>query len=535
MRLFLFLSFCFFAQLWSDSSTIESIVLTEQLSPFDTEEETQPIDIRIPCNKQKLEEELTAFLHRPLSEDNLLDIKNSIVSYFKQEDDSLHLVQIPPQKVSKGKVVVVVLPARIDELTVSGNEWTPAKWILRNMKLKRGMVVQEKDLLNSAAWTNRNPFIHTDVILSSGRRRGEADVDILTKDRFPARFYLGTDNTGSSVTGNERFFTGVNASIGLYALLTYQYTAGYDFPEFISHFGSTTFFLPWKHEVNFYGGYATIHPHITDFDSDGQSVQGSMRYTVPFKPLYTPFQHQLIWGVDYKHTDSNLFFLGVFDDGSTLDEPVNQENVDLFQFYLAYQLQDSWWNDLVNITYKIETFTSPFKFLPNQKHANYNSLRDGSKVRYFYTKMAFGGAYKFSEDYLFTGLLRGQIASGVLLPTEQYGLGGYDTVRGYQERVFLADNAIIANFEVHFPKLAILLHKTDELFFLLFLDTAYGYNWNESQGFPRDEWLMGIGPGLRYQVSPFIAARLDWGFRIHHTTLGNSQVGRAHFSLSIGY
>ena len=52
-------------------------------------------------------------------------------------------------------------------------------------------------------------------------------------------------------------------------------------------------------------------------------------------------------------------------------------------------------------------------------------------------------------------LLRGdvQFANQTLLPIEQFGLGGQNTIRGYRQDALLTDNGILASAEIRFPHL----------------------------------------------------------------------------------
>ena len=109
-------------------------------------------------------------------------------------------------------------------------------------------------------------------------------------------------------------------------------------------------------------------------------------------------------------------------------------------------------------------------------------------------------------------------------------------MRGYQERIYLADNAVIGNLEFHLPSFSFTRKKYDELYFLVnSLISAYGANWKSNAAFTKDTWLLGIGPGLRYEISPYLTARLDYGFRIHKPPFANDQIGRLHFSVIAGY
>jgi hemolysin activation/secretion protein len=477
-----------------------------------------------------LNDVLKVYEGRTITKETVQNIKETIEEYFANSGDSLLVVKVPEQKVKDGRILVTVETPKLESISIQGNRWFFNSSIQSALQVNEGDLIQENSLLDSAAWINRNPFIHTELVLSPGSVPNTTHLEVIAKDRFPARVYAGADNTGSSFSGNERFFAGTNISLGLNHLLTYQFTSGYNFPEFLSHFGNWTISLPCQDQLIFYGGYALMHPEIPDFESKGEDIQVSARYLIPFKPFYTPFQHQLLCGLDYKLTNSSLFFLGTLADGSDR-QLIHQKLSAIFQGYAGYQLE-AHWNE-IHVTFKLETFFSPAEFLPHQNKRAYNSLREGADIRYIYSKLACGLTYQLPADFSLSTLLRGQVASASLLPSEQLGLGGYDTVRGYQERIYLADNGLIGNLEFRSPSISFC--KSDSLVFLAFCDGAYGQNWNASAASPVNGWLLGIGPGARYHFSSYLTARMDYGFRVHNTPFGNGQLGRLHFAATLSY
>ncbi len=128
-------------------------------------------------------------------------------------------------------------------------------------------------------------------------------------------------------------------------------------------------------------------------------------------------------------------------------------------------------------------------------------------------------------------ILRGniQVSTQPLLRLEQYGLGGFDTVRGYRENLFLADNGASASAEARFPILR--LQKQNGLLQLApFFDL--GFIWNNSGNTdpePDPNFIASIGLGLRFQLGDRLSARLDWGLPLidvqsSQTTLQDSGI-----------
>lgn len=518
-----------------ETTTIQRIVLSTNQTAFSemNEKPIQIVGVQLPGPFEELEKRLQPFVGEFLSKKNLTDIKMKILAFYSDYNHSIVAVEVPPQKVENGTVNFIVVEPTIDKISFSGNRWVPNSALSETLGVSSGDKVNEKELLNNLAWINRSPFIHTDVIFSKGHGRNTTNLEFVTVDHFPLRVWAGADDTGSNFTEKDRFFTGFNLSLGLQCFFTYQFTSSTSFPDFLSHYGNFTTFFPWKHQAIFYGAYASIHPEMDDFESHGHDAQGSFRYIIPLNALYKPFQQQFLFGYDYKQVDSSLFFLGQLSDGSTTSIPVSAKRSDVSQFYLGYQIEDFLTKH--HITFNLETYFSPFTWLPHQNHFDYNQLREGAKTRYIYGRLTAGEIYTLPKKFEIAGLLRLQASSSALLPSEQFGLGGFDTVRGYQEREFLADDALVANLEVRSPPLSPLSKPRNELRFLVFTDYAWGHNLHRSFAEGSTAQLWSVGPGFRYSILPYLTTRLDYGFRLHKTVFGKKGLGRFHFSAIVSY
>jgi len=102
-----------------------------------------------------------------------------------------------------------------------------------------------------------------------------------------------------------------------------------------------------------------------------------------------------------------------------------------------------------------------------------------------------------------------QLAGGELLPIEQFGLGGPDTVRGYRQDALLADSGTFASAELRYPILRIgdnqgVLQVTP------FVEA--GNVWNSGPWADLEtNTLLSAGLGLRWQYGQRWNARLGWG------------------------
>ena len=135
--------------------------------------------------------------------------------------------------------------------------------------------------------------------------------------------------------------------------------------------------------------------------------------------------------------------------------------------------------------------------------------------------------------------LDAQYAGGALIPAEQMGVGGANSVRGYKEREYLGDHAIVGTLEYRTPLYLGLVTRPkgekaaqDRLQFVAFTD--FGGLWREEAlpGEEDSEFLWGAGVGLRAAWSDYLQMRLDYAIPLNETTESEiSDGGTIHLSL----
>jgi hemolysin activation/secretion protein len=437
-------------------------------------------------------------------------------------------VDIPEQDITNGVVQIVVVEGVLDKLTLKGNKWFSDSSYLNKIHIKSGDVIDSRRLLQDIAWINRNPFRHVDALFSPGAKEGTTDVELLAKDRFPLRVYVGGDNTGNRGTGEARYFTGFNWGNAFNSdqLLNYQYTVGPNFHRFQSHTIDYLAPLPWRHIFELYGGYSIVHPHVTGFHSKGHSAQASMRYHMPVGLLYKNYDNEFVLGADFKNMNNNLEFR---DDA---EAPVFNSIVNITQAVFGYDF--GYRSKHQSISFNPQVYWSPGDLISHQSEHAYNKMRPHAKNHYVYGTLALGDDFTVGKGYVFSFLTRFQGATATLLPSEQFALGGYDTVRGYDEREVNVDNGFCGNFETRMRPFNV-FSKKDALVLLGFFDYGIGSNIHPLRGENKWHYLMGVGPGLRYQLERYISLRLDIGYRLHKTQFGPSPGFKVHFGMIASY
>lgn len=501
---------------------IASFLLTSPLLATPSQEithlEIQGLSTGLETAQKALEEQ---FSGKELSKETLLQLREATIRYFEQQGLFGITVSFPKQSIKSGTVTLEIELPTLSHFILLGNSWNTDAFYEKKLSLVQGAPLNTQTLCNQVAWMNRNPFRYAELVVSPGLAHQTMDLEVLIKDRIPFRPFFGADNTGTNLINQARIYTGFNLGnlFGGSDLLTYQYSTAPEANTFYAHTLNYLSFLPWKHELNVYGGYSVAEPDLPGFYQKGITVQASIRYQIPFQPLFTQKQQTLSFGFDYKNMNTNVFYI------DSPEDPVITHQVNLSQFYVGYA-----WKEALSI--KAELYYSPFRLLPHESKKRYNDLRPHSRAEYAYAKLALANVHSLYKGASFAWTLRGQASTGALLPSEQFGLGGYDTVRGYEERDFVADQALCINLETRSPPLS--FFKKDELLFLAFTDFGTGYNYQSEQHDQKSQTLWSAGVGTRYQIGSWVDIRADYGFQLHHI-LDQHAFGRFHLGASLSY
>ncbi|WP_316359210.1 ShlB/FhaC/HecB family hemolysin secretion/activation protein [Candidatus Neptunichlamydia sp. REUL1] len=494
--------------------------------------------VDLPGGTVELKQRVRIYYNQPLDKETITEIKKRVIQYYQNHDRPVVTISVPHQDISTGVLQLVITEGKLGKIYCKGNKWFKSDRLEEAIQLEPGGKIASDILNQNLYWLNKNPFRHIDGIYTPGEEEGTTDVELICSDRFPLRIYAGIDNTGNDVTGNNRLFTGFNWGNVFWSdqRLSYQFVSSSDFKRYWAHTAFYEVPLPWQHMLNIYGGYSHVDadfavPDIEGsmFHTHGFSVQGSLRYDIPLKP-YKNFLHEITWGFDFKRTNNNLDLGGV--------PIISENNVNLTQLMLGYNM--GFESPPLSISLEIEGFWSPRKWISDQTNADYESLRPFAKNQYVYTRTALTFIWRFYKDWSIHNYFRGQLANINLLPSEEYGIGGYNTVRGYKERIVNGDAAFIWNLEFRTPPVSILNALAgwkkfhDEIQFLVFYD--YGLSGVKQTAPSQDKttYLMSFGPGVRYNIIPYLTFRADWGFQLHNLHLGGPYQ-RLHFALIVGY
>jgi hemolysin activation/secretion protein len=475
---------------------------------------------------------VTPYLGQPVTQKSLAELTRAIVAYYRDHDRPVVNVYVPEQAITSGYVQVVVVESRLEKVDATGAKWFSNDMLKHEVSLRPGEPISGGRLRSDVAWINRNPFLQTDVLMAPGDAPGTTDLLVRTQDRFPLRVYAGYEDTGNKFTGDDRLLAGVNYGnlFGLGQQLSFQYEQAPNKNQFVSESGTWVIPLPWKHQLTIFGSYAATDAGLgSQFESGGVNWQISGRYEIPL-PSTAHFNESVTGGYDFKRNNNNLLF-GV--------ASVSNSTTDVDQFVLSYQaaLQDDYGNTSASVT----GFYNPGGFSAYDDGGDYAQQRGDAPDSYVYGQFTLDRVTRLPADFSWTVRGELQFSDANLLPSEQFGLGGDDTVRGYEEREVNGDDGFLLSTELATPPVSIgeALGWTvfkDNLQFLGFVD--YGgtslHSVTAADVNPQTN-LLGVGPGLRYVINPYVSVRFDYGFQLIRTDFGTGEHSRGHVGVVISY
>jgi hemolysin activation/secretion protein len=472
------------------------------------------------------------YLGQAVTLKSLAELTRSIVAYYRSHDRPVVNVYVPGQSITSGYVQIVVIESKVEKVDATGAKYFSNDMLRHEVSLRPGDPISGSGLREDLSWINRNPFLQSDILMAPGDAPGTTDLLLRTQDRFPLRVYVGYENSGNKFTGEDRILAGFNYGnlFGVGQQLSYQYTQAPTINDFSAHSATYIIPLPWRHLLTFFGSYAATSADLgSNFNSSGVNWQVSARYEIPL-PATARFTESITGGFDFKRNNDNLLFNVA---------SVSNSNADVDQLVLGYQatLLDDYGSTSASAT----GFWSPGGISAYDDDTDYQQQRAGSRDNYIYGQLTFNRITRLPYDFSWT--LRGeyQVADANLLPSEQLGVGGYETVRGYEEREANGDNGFVVSNEVATPPVSIgdffhLAKVKDQLQFLAFVD--YGGT-SLHQVTPADvnpdSNLLGVGPGLRYTINPYVSVRFDYGFQLLQTGLGTGEHSRGHVGVVISY
>ena len=445
---------------------------------------------------------------------------------------------VPPQTGQDGLITIAVVEGKISAIDVKGAKVFSADNIKASLPaLQLGTTPRLRDIDAQLRIANENPAKQVQVLVKPGRKAGEAEAELQVQEQPLQRFSAGLDNTGSERTGDYRATLGwQHGSITgnddvLAAQLQVSPTkadrvrvlsAGYRWPLYAQHMA-----------LDVFAAYSDVDGGST------ASLAGDLRFTGRgrvfgaragwYLPRWGEFDPRLTVGMDHRAYLNRCDIAGL----PSGNCGASGESVSVSPLSLEYSLQAAG-------TTPMALSVSLHHNLPlggaHSSAASFEAARSGAKRAYSALRFGLSGAFSVLDDWMIRGRLNGQWTPDSLVSGEQFGFGGAQSVRGYEERELIGDMGLTASVELTGPSLLGGFTGWGALRPVAFVDGGWARNNGDATCVESQARCSAVSAGLgaRYALGS-VSARVDLAYPLKSVARTQRGDTRAHFALQVGF
>lgn len=416
-------------------------------------------------------------------------------------------VVLPPQDIG-GTIRLQIFKFPLGKVEIKGNRHFDNDNILRGLpQLRSGETPNTQALARDLAVSNENPSKRVNVTFKQGEASDTIDAAVEVNDSRPWSGFAVLANTGTPATGRNRLTVGATHS-NLFdrdhqATFTYTTSPSEAFNR-VKQYGGF-------YRIPVYALGGMVSAYYTYSSASSGLVANSISVTGRGRFAGVQYTHYLPPVGDYRSYmsvgfDDKLFLNDQTTFGSTPFAPNYRTNPLTLSYTGRFEKKWGLWG------YK-------FDYVRNLPLGNGNSsaayaFNDGSTIgvnragaHENWDLLRFGAdaTVALPFDWLFNFRFNGQHSMRrLLVPGEQFGVGGAQSVRGLEERLVAGDSGFTANFEAWTPELAA---GTRMLFFY---DHGRIALYQALPGTIAGATLASIGVGVRWNFGTTLAASLDF-------------------------
>ena len=438
---------------------------------------------------------------RPVTFNELLQLRSAVTQRYVDDGFITSGAFIPPQTLEDGRVTVQVIEGVIEEIEIVGTRRLKTEYIRSRLGLAAQPPISADRLLEGLQRLQIDPLIETvSADLQAGVRPGTSilRVEVTEADSFDLT--VGLDNGRSPNIGSFRRRIDINEGnlfgIGDRLFAGYSNTDGSNSLDLAYSIPVS----PHNTRINLEGGISESRVidetfDVLDISSDAHYYEIGVTH-----PLIESPTEELTLGLELSHKE-NQTSLGIDNIGPFPLSPGADENGE--SRVTALRFSQGWTKRSQK---QVIAARSQFNLGLDFLNATVNE-GDIPDSQFFSWRGQGQWVRLLGEDSLFFLRSDLQLASSSLLSSEQFGLGGQQTVRGYRQDALLRDNGALISAEARFP----IIRFAEESIVQItpFLDA--GAAWNHRDTPEGNNVLVGTGVGLLWQQDDNLSARLDWG------------------------
>ena len=436
---------------------------------------------------------------------------------------------LPQQNVTEGVVTIQVIEGRLTDIQIEGTERLKPSYIRKRIQSATSPPLRVDTLEEQLRLLRTSPLFDTlNATLEAGDEVGESILVVQVEETNPFFGNVSVDNYSPPSVGSERLGVqlGYRNLIGIGDNLSgsyYRSTTG----------GSNLFDFSYRVPLNAKDGTLQLRTvidrnEITEEPFDALNIEGETElYEISFRqPLIRTLRQEFALSLGFSYRDGQTF---IFDRLPTPfgigpdEDGVSRTSVFRFgQDYVKRDIQGAW------------SLRSQFSIGTDFFDATTNDAPIPDS-RFFSWLGQVQRTQILGENHLLIIAANLQLTPDSLLASEQFVIGGGQTLRGYRQNVRSGDNGFRVSIE---DRITLERNETGLPTFQLAPFVDVGAVWNHPDN-PNDQpdqtFLASLGLGLLWEPIPNLNIRLDYGIPFVDLDDRRENAQDEGFHFSVGY
>jgi hemolysin activation/secretion protein len=442
------------------------------------------------------------YINRNLTFAELLQVRSEITNLYLEKKYVTSAAVLPPQALENGVVKIQIIEGSVSEIKVVGTRRLNPSYIRSRVGLATGKPLNVDRLLEQLRLLQLDPLIaNISADLQAGTKPGTSVLEVTVSEAKTLTITPSIDNGRSPSVGSFRRQLEVSQAnllgFGDGFRIGYTNTSG-------SNGVDLSYTVPLNPRngtlrLAYSGNRSSVIEDpfsVLDIQARSRSYELSYRQPIVQRPT-----NEVALGLTFSRQESQTE-LGIDDIGPFPLSPGADEQgrtrISALRFFQDFVTRSD---------RQVIAARSQFSVGVNWLGTTQNE--DAPDSNFFAWRGQAQWTRLLARDTLL--LVRGdvQLSDRNLVPLEQFGIGGQETVRGYRQDALLTDNGLLFSTELRLP-IVRTSNGNSVLQLTPFIDLGVGWNRGGNNA-PNPNTLIGTGIGLLWRVGDNFSARLDWG------------------------
>lgn len=449
---------------------------------------------------------------KELSLEDFRNIADLITNEYRKKGYATSFAYMPPQKIEQNTLEITVAEGKVGDITLTGNKYFNTNLLLKYVELEKEELFNYDILRDNINYINEHPDRNARVVLVRGVEPGETDINIEVKDRFPMHAVIGYNNYNSRYVNRNKYMAELkmNNFLGLDHVVSGEFQIGHT-DKFRLYSGRYTMPIAPSHKLGAYYIHVDqkLGKEVKDLNIKGEGDIISLFYS--YKLVNTDnFTMDINPGFEWKNIENKV-----------RNAVVSEDRLRIIKLGFDFDISDPFGGRSIitqEFDYGIPDFMGSLE--EENDPASSRAVAGGEFFRTV-TNAARVQTLPASMTFMLRGAM--QLTGDDLVASEQFHIGGMNTVRGYPVAEQTGDRGYALSAELYvppyfLPKDAKIPYTKntffDSLRFVAFFDWGYVENQNPLAGERKRKHLTGFGPALRFEIPERLAVSFDYGFAL---------------------